>query len=258
MAPPSASVIKTNIQAADSAVWSEADARPDGLDKFEGDLAAAIAAAWSDVEGAFAIPSVPVTGGASPPGGPLAGGVATLAPGMLTNTGSFNSIADKFSTSFPDGATEGVLAVVDAVAQAIGLNFTVWVAGYSAPLVAMGGSCMWLAPAPPALPAGAPGGWMGGSIQPAPLASGASAGDAGMTGASLAALMDAMAAGSVKQNQGQLQPALKSLVQAVADGFETTWNQWKASTMISGGQSSGLAAPPAGIVTGAVANPTIG
>jgi hypothetical protein len=258
MAPPSASVIKTNIQAADSAVWNEASGRPEALDTFEGDLAAAIAATWSDVEGAFVIASVPVTGGASPPGGPLAGGVATLAPGMLANTGSFNAIADNFSSSFPDGATEGVLAVVDAVAQAIGINFTVWVAGYTAPLVAMGGSCTWLAPAPPALPAGAPGGWTGGSIQPAPLASGASAGDAGMTGASLASLMDAMAAGSVKQNAGQVQPALKALVQAVADGFETTWNQWKASTMISGGNSSGLAAPPTGIVTGAVANPTVG
>jgi hypothetical protein len=79
-----------------------------------------------------------------------------------------------------------------------------------------------------------------------------------MTGASLAALIDALAAGSVKQNQGQLQPALKAFVQAVATGFETTWNQWKASTMISGGQGSGLATPPAGIVTGAVANPTVG
>jgi hypothetical protein len=177
---------------------------------------------------------------------------------MLANTGSFNAIADKFSTSFPDGATEGVLAVVDAVAQAIGQNFALWVAGYTAPLVAMGGSCTWLAPAPPALPAGAPGGWSGGSIQPAPLASGASAGDAGMTGASIAALIDASAAGSVKQNQGQLQPALKALVQAVATGFETTWNQWKTSTMISGGQGSGLAVPPAGIVTGAVTNPTVG
>lgn len=258
MAPPSASVIKTNIQAADSAVWGEADARPGALDKFEGDLAAAIAAAWSDVEGAFVIASVPVTGGASPPGGPLAGGVATLAPGMLANTGDFASIADKFSTSFPDGATPGLLALVDAVAQSIGQSFPVWVMGYTAVLVGMGGACAWLPPAPPGLPAGAPGGWMGGSIQPAPLAAGASAGDPLMTGAALGALIAANAPGELKQNQGQLMPALQSLVQAVATGFETTWTQWKAQTMISGGQSSGLAAPPAGIVTGAVANPTVG
>lgn len=258
MAPPSASVIKSNIQAADSGVWSEADARPDGLDKFEGDLAAAIATAWSDVEGAFVIASVPVSGGTSPPGGPLAGGVATLAPGMLANTGSFSAIADNFSSTFPHGATEGVLALVDAVAQAVAQNFALWVAGYSAPLVAMGGSCLWLAPAPPALPAGDHGGWTGGSIQQAPLASVASAGDAGMSGASLAALIGASAPGALKQNQGQMQPALQALVQAVATGFETTWTQWKAQTMISGGQGTGLAVPPAGTVTGAVANPTVG
>jgi hypothetical protein len=258
MAPPSAAAVKGNIQAADSGVWSGASGRPAGLDTFEGDLAAAIASAWADVEGAFVIASVPVTGGGSPPGGPLAGGVATLAPGMLSNSASFNAISGQFSSSFPDGATEGVLAVVDAVAQAVGQNFALWVTGYTATLVAMGGSCAWLAPAPPALPAGAPGPWSGGSIQPVPLAGGASAGDAGMTAASIGGLIDALAAGSVKQNQGQLQPALKALVDAVAAGFETTWNQWKAATMISGGQGSGVAAPPAGIVTGAVTTPTVG
>jgi hypothetical protein len=258
MAPPSASAIKGNIQAADSGVWSEASGRPAGLDTFEGDLATAIAAAWADVEGGFVIASVPVSGGASPPGGPLAGGVATLAPGMLTNTASFNSISDKFSSTFPDGATEGVLALVKAVAQAIGQQFALWVPGYTATLVAMGGSSAWLVPAPPALPAGAPGPWSGGSIQPSPIASGASAGDAGMTASSIAGVIDAVADAKLKQNQGQLQPALRAMVQAVATGFETTWTQWKAATMISGGTGTGVAAPPAGIVSGAVANPTVG
>jgi hypothetical protein len=71
-------------------------------------------------------------------------------------------------------------------------------------------------------------------------------------------LIDSLAAGSVKQNQGQLQPGLKALVDAVAAGFETTWNQWKGATMISGGNGAGLSTPPAGIVTGAVSTPTVG
>src|SRR4029078_10028603 len=67
MAKPSASEIKANIQSQDAAVWNQASARPEGLDKLESDLAAAIAAAWSDVESGLAISSITVTGGTSPP-----------------------------------------------------------------------------------------------------------------------------------------------------------------------------------------------
>jgi hypothetical protein len=259
MAPPSAAAIKSNIQAADSNIWGEASARPAGLDKFQNDLATAIAMTWADVEGGFVIATVPVTGGASSgPGAPLSGGVALLAPGLLVNTASFNSISGNFATTFPDGATEGVLAIVDAVAQAIGQQFALWVPGYTATLVASGGACAWIAPTP-ATPPGVPGPWTGGSIEPAPIASGTSAGDAGMTGASIASLIDSVAAGSIKQNGGQLQPAMSALVQAVATGFETTWTQWKAATKISGGNGVGVAAPITGtLISGAVANPKVG
>jgi hypothetical protein len=255
---PSASQIKSAIQAQDSAVWSEADARPDALDVFEGDLATALASAWSDIVDGFTIASVPVTGGGSAPGGPLAGGVGTLAPGTLVNSKSFTAVAQKFSTSFPDGATEGLLALVDAIAQGLGTAFSIWVPGYSATLVGIGGSCAWVAPAPPALPAGTPGPWSGGSIQAQPLASGASAGDAGMTGSMLEAGIGAMADPSkLKQHNGTLQPALGALIKAVANGFETTWTQWKAGTNISGGTGSGTATPPAGTVIGSVSSPTV-
>lgn len=249
---PTASQIKSAIQAQDSSVWSEADGRPDALDVFEGDLATALAGAWSDIVDGFTIASVPVTGGASPPGGPLSGGVATLAPGSLVNSKSFTAAAGKFSTSFPDGATEGLLALVDAIAQGLGQAFTVWVTGYSATLVGMGGSCAWVGPPTPS-----PGPWTGGSIQAQPLASGASAGDAGMTGSSLETGIGAMADPSkLKQNNGALQPALSALIKAVANGFATTWTQWKSGTNISGGTGSGLASPP-GTVVGAVSSPTV-
>ncbi|MGH9928213.1 MAG: hypothetical protein ACREA9_03185 [Pyrinomonadaceae bacterium] len=254
---PSAAQIKSDIQAQDAAVWSEADARPDALDKFEGDLANALAAAWSDVVDGFVIASVPVTGG-SAPSGPITGGVGTLAPGTLTNSASFSATANKFSTSFPDGATEGLSALVDAISQALGQAFAIWVPGYSATLVATGGLCSWVAPNPPALPTGTPGGWSGGSIQAQPLSSGASAGDAGMTGSGLELGIGAMADPSkLKQNQGALQPALSALIKAVASGFATTWTQWKAGTNISGGTSSGASIPPLGVVTGAVSSPTV-
>jgi len=257
MKPP-ASQIKSAIQAEDSSVWSEADQRPDALDKFEGDLATALAAAWSDVVDGFVIATVPVTGGASPPMGPLSGGVGTLAPGTLTNSASFTAVADKFSTSFPDGATEGLLALVDAVSQGLGQAFAIWVPGYSATLVGVGGSCSYVAPAPPALPAGTPGTWSGGSIQSQPLASGFSAGDAGMTGTALEAGIGAAADPSkLKQNNGALEPALGALIKAVANGFATTWSQWKSGTNISGGNSSGVSSPPAGTVVGAVSSPTV-
>src|SRR6266508_1809684 len=164
MAKPTANAIKTNIQAQDAAVFDQADERPAGLDLFETDLANAIAAAWADVEDGFVIASVPVVGGSSPPGGPLSGGTATLAPGKLTNAKSFTAIAGKFSTSFPDGATEVLLALVDAVAQGIGQKFALWTPGYSASLTAVGGTCAWIAPTP-ANPAGSPGAWSGGSIR---------------------------------------------------------------------------------------------
>jgi hypothetical protein len=258
MAAPSASEIKANIQAEDSGVWSQAQARPEGLDKFEDDLSKAIAAAWSDVEKAFVIASVPVAGGGSPPGGPLAGGTATLAPGTLTNAASFMGISAKFSSAFPDGATAGVLALVDAVANGVGQKFPLWVVGYSATLVAMGGSCAWIAPAPPANPTGTPGPWTGGMIQAFPLSGGASAGDAMMTASSLQAAIEGVANPSqLKQNQGALQPALSALIGAVAKGFATTWDSWKAKTKISGGAGTGTASPPSGIVAGSVAMPTI-
>lgn len=240
------------MQAEDSSVWSQADQRPHALDLFESDLAAAIAAAWSDVESAFIIASVPVTGGSSPPGGPLTGGTATLAPGMLVNTASFTAIAGKFSSSFPDGATEGLLALVDAVAQGIGLKFPLWAAGYSAVLTASGGTCAWVAGPPPA-----PGPWTGGSIQDFALSGGSSTGDQGMTAASLAAAIGSAADPSkLKQHQNTLQPALSALIQAVAKGFAATWNDWKTKTKISGGTGTGMASP-GGAVIGAVASPQV-
>jgi hypothetical protein len=254
MAPPTAQKIKSNIQAEDSRVWSEASQRPEGLDLFESDLAKAIAAAWADVESAFVIASVPVTGGSSGPGTPLQGGSALLAPGTLTNSASFTSIADKFSTSFPDGATEGLLALVDSVAQGIGQKFALWTPGYTATLTASGGSCAWISAPPPA-----PGPWSGGSIEAFPLGDGTSAGDAGMTAQSLEAAIGAAADPSqLKQNQNSLQPALAAFIQAIAKGFETTWGQWKSATKISGGTGTGVASPPSGTVVGAVASPLIG
>jgi hypothetical protein len=250
---PSAAQIKNAIQAQDSEIWSQADQRPDALDAFEGDLSAALAAAWSDVVDGFVVGSVPVTGGISPPGGPLAGGIATLAPGTLSNSASFTATANKFSTSFPDGATEGLLALVDAISQGLGMGFALWVPGYSASLVAIGGTCGW---APPPTPA--PGPWAGGSIQPQPLSGGASAGDAAMTGASLEAAIGAAADPSkLKQNNGVLQPALGALIKAIANGFETTWTQWKSVTTISGGTGTGTASPPAGTVVGSVSAPQV-
>jgi hypothetical protein len=62
----------------------------------------------------------------------------------------------------------------------------------------------------------------------------------------------------LKQNANALQPALAALIRAVAAGFATTWNQWKANTRISGGTGAGTAAPPNGAVTtGAVTSPQI-
>lgn len=259
MAKPTANAIKTNIQAQDAAVWDQADERPAGLDLFETDLANAIAAAWADVENGFVIASVPVTGGSSPPGGPLAGGTATLAPGTLTNTKSFTAIAGKFSTSFPDGATEGLLALVDAVAQGIGQKFALWTPGYSATLIAIGGTCAWVPPAPPANPTGTPGPWSGGSIQAFPLAGGSSSGDSGMTASSLeTAIGNAADPAKLKQNQNALQPALIALIKAIATGFAATWTQWKTNTRISGGNGSGTAIPPSGAISvGAVASPSV-
>jgi hypothetical protein len=166
MAKPSVSQIKANIQAQDAAIWNQADARPAGLDKFESDLAAAIAAAWNDVESGLVIASIPVSGGSSAPGGPLAQGRAALSPGLLASSASFTAISSKFASTFPDAATEGLLALVDAIAQGIGQKFALWAPGYSASLVAVGGTCAWVAPAPPGNPTGTPGPWSGGSVQP--------------------------------------------------------------------------------------------
>ncbi len=260
MAKPTAQAIKTNIQDQDSAVWNQADQRPGGLDLFEADIARAIANAWSDVEDGLVIASVPVTGGASPPSGALSGGVAKLSAGMLANTVSFTLIVEKFSSSFPDGATDGLLALVDAVSKGIGQKFPLWVAGYSAQLTATGGTCGWVAPAPPANPTGTPGPWSGGSIQKFALSGGSSAGDQEMTAASLEEAIGNSANPLIlKQNQNTLQPALRDLIQAISKGFETTWKQWKSNTQISGGSGSGTAAPPSGSITiGVVTSPDIG
>ena len=260
MAKPSASEIKSNIQAQDAAVWDQASARPEGLDKFEADLANAIAAAWSDVESGLAIPSVNVIGGTSSPSGPLAGGAAALTPGGLTSSASFTAIASKFKSTFPHPVTEGVLALVDAIAQGIGQKFALWAPGYSANLVAEGGTCAWILPAPPVNPTGTPGLWSGGAITAFPLSGGSSTGDAGLKASSLEAAIGAAAdPGKLKQNNNALQPALASLIKAVAAGFDTTWTQWKSKTKISGGTGSGTAGPPVGAITsGAVTSPKIG
>ena len=254
MAKPTAVEIKNNIQAEDAEVWSQASQRPEGLDLLEGDFANAIASTWSDVEEAFVIASVSVTGGSSTPGGPLQNGVATLSPGMLTNSVSFAAIVDDFSASFSYGATEGLLALVEAISFAIGQNFALWVAGYSATLVASGGTCGWVAGPPPAS-----GPWADGEIEDFAIENGTSTGDSGMAADGL---YEAIANGAdpsiLKQNQNTLQPGLSSFIAAVAKGFETTWNQWKARTKISGGTGSGTTSPPNGAVVGTVASPSVG
>lgn len=261
MAKPTGDEIMGNIQARDSAVWRQASARPEGLALFESDLAAAIADAWAEVEDGLLIATVPVSGGSSAPGGPLSGGKATLSAGMLASSASFSAIADKFSSSFPDGAMPDLLALVDAVAQGIGQKFPLWVAGYSASLTAVGGSAAWVPPAPPANPSGTPGPWTGGSIEAFALAGGSSSGDQGMTAASLETAIGALADPTkLKRNEEQtLQPALAAFIQAIAQGFATTWQQWQAMTRISGGSGAGTAAPPSGSITvGAVSSPQIG
>ena len=258
MAPPTAEAIKMNIQAEDNAVWDQAEARPAGLDLFEDDVAHAIADAWADVEGGLLIASVPVTGGSSAPGGPLVAGTATLSPGMLAHTASFSSINTKFSSSFPDGATEELLALVQAIAQGIGQQFDVWVPGYSANLMGIGGSCAWVAPTP-ATPSGTPGPWTGGEIQPFALAGGSSTGDQGMTASSLdAAIGSAADPQKLKRHQNTLMPALQALITAMAAGFATTWTQWKSLATISGGAGTGTSSPPNGTTVGTVASPHIG
>jgi hypothetical protein len=167
-------------------------------------------------------------------------------------------INSKFASTFPDGATEGVLALVDAIAQGIGQKFALWAPGYTANLIASGGTCAWIAPVP-ANPAGTPGAWSGGAIQAFSLAGGSSSGDSGLTAGSLEAAIAAAAnPAKLKQNNNALQPPLAALIAAVAKGFATTWTQWKTNTKISGGNGSGSAAPPSGaITTGAVASPQI-
>ena len=257
MATPTMAEIKMNIQLEDSAVWDQASQRPDGLDVFENDLSTAIADAWSDVESGLLIPSVSVTGGSSAPGGPLISGVAMLTPGLLTHTASFSAISTKFSSSFPDGATEELLALVEAVSKALGQQFDLWVPGYSANLMAIGGSCAWIAPTL-ATPAGTPGPWTGGEIQSFPLAGGSSVGDQGMTASSIdSAIGAASDPAKLKRNQNALMPALQALITAISKGFETTWTQWKTLTSISGGTGSGLSSPPNGATVGAVVSPQI-
>lgn len=239
-------------------MWSQADRRPQALDVFEDNLAQAIADAWADVEDGLVISSVPVSGGTSVPGGPLTGASATLSPGTLTATASFTTIATRFSCTFPDRATEELRALVSAVSNGLGQKFLLWATGYSTTLTALGGTCAWVAPAPPANPTGTPGPWTGGSIQPSPLSGGTSTGDQGMTAGSLeAAIGDAADASKLKQNQGQLQPALSALIKAISAGFETTWNQWKSTTMITGGTGTGIASPPSGATAGTVTTPQI-
>ena len=256
MAVPTGEEIKMNIQAEDSAVWSQAEARPPGLDVFEDDLATAISDAWSDVEGGLLIPTVPVTGGSSAPGGPLVAGTATLSPGMLVHTASFSLISTKFLSSFPNGATEELLALVDAISDALGQQFDLWVPGYTANLLAIEGSCAWIAPTPTS-PA-APGPWTGGEIQSFPLAGGNSSGDQGMTAISLdTAIGNATDPAKLKRNDNALMPALQALVTAIATGFEITWTQWKTNTHISGGSGAGTSSPPTGVTIGAVSSPSI-
>lgn len=252
MSKPGDEEIKSNIQAEDAKVWNQADQRPDGLDLFEGDLAVAIAKTWSDIEDAFVISSVPVSGGSSNPGGHLENGDATLSAGMLTNNESFTAIIDNFSTSFPDGATEGLLALVEAISSGIGQNFPLWVKGFSATLVASGGTCAWSTGPPPTS-----GPWSGGEVEDFMINNGSSTGDSAMTVNSLYQTISDVAE-PLKQYQNKLQPALSALITAVVKGFVTTWNQWKSKTKISGGKGTGTASPPNGSVVGVVTSPKVG
>lgn len=253
MSKPTKDEIKNNIQAQDAKVWSRAQNRPPDLDIFESDLAKAIAEVWADVVDAFVISSVPVVGGTSAPNGPLQNGVAALSPGTLTNNVSFTVIREKFSTSFSGSATEGLKALIEAISLGIGESFAQWLMGYSITLVASGGTCAWVSGTTPA-----PGPWTRGIIEPSPLSDGTSTGDSAITAANLLVSIDnEVDPATLKQNQNQLQPALRDFIDAVVKGFETTWNQWKLRTKISGGTGTGTASPPNGAVVGTVSKPIV-
>ena len=79
-----------------------------------------------------------------------------------------------------------------------------------------------------------------------------------MTATSLEAAIDNAAESAIiKQNENRLQPGLAALVTAISKGFETTWNQWKKDTKISGGNGIGVAAPGGIITSGSVISPTV-
>lgn len=241
MAKPSIEEIKKNIQDNDIDVWHHSVRRPDALEIFEADLSRAIALTWSDIEDAFVINPVPVNGGTSTSGGPLQDGVAELSEGMLTNDLSFKAIKDIFSTSFNSKITEGLLALVEAISLGIGQNFSKWMDGYSITLVASGGKCEWTP--------WSSGKWTGGTVEASSLSNGSSSGDEAMTAIALLKTIDNKANPSMlKQNQNQLQPALRFLIDAIAKGFEATWLIWKSQTNISDGVGSGTATPPNGAI----------
>lgn len=216
--------------------------------KLAKELGSAIATTWGKITKSIIVAPMIVSAGAAPPGGPVVGAIVTLTPGMLNSIVPWFDLNATFQCSFTGLGLANTKSLVATYAAVLSSTFPLWVSGFTATLVGLGGVAAWIPPAPPVVPAPLPGPWGGGLIVPLPLAAGTSPGEVGFAVPVLTAKTIAQLPPSMKQLAGAPTPELLNEIKAFWLAFLDMWTIWKATTMITGGVGSGVALP-AGVIS---------
>jgi len=208
-----------------------------------------------------------ISGGGSPPGGPVAGAVLTIPPGGLVATPpKIKPVFDCPDFSSPDsnnvdqhGSYAAWLrAVVEHLDDSIATQWNIWIKTWTLPSgVALGGVAAWIPPS-----SAAPGPWTGGTITPFIFMG---------QGSNSSPALDQLAQVTVRTGKAKTAYVVsgsevvgnvsvadgnsKQLIESVATGFSKTLEQFFEQVMIkdpTGSSATGTAFPPAGIVTGSI------
>lgn len=199
-----------------------------------------------------------IVGGVAPPGGPVAGAVLTIAPGLVVSTPPDLASAYQCPDFMNDGGagsfTDWHEKLIDNVGTQLSLAWTTWTLAWFLPAgIAQGGVAAWIPPAPPVPPA--PGPWLGGTIVPFTfLGSGLSPSPSiDLLDTTIASVCSGVSASSDDTDDCQVYNADSgTVIDAISKGLKEALLECFQSVFVKDPSGSGAAgtAMPGGIIAG--------
>lgn len=224
-----------------------------GFQNLASALGLAVQAAYTEATLSLRASELVANGGSAPPGGPIAGAKAVIAPGNFKSTYDWSSLWSKLSlnpTIFSDPSN--LLELFKAVSSSLQDAWSGYVTGLAGSVDVIGGVAAYVPPTPPAVPAGTPGTLTGATIVPTKLSSLSSVGSALYQPNTLSLAVEAALPPLFRQQEGKITPQLKGFLDDLSNMFSTVHSTWTDRVFISNSTVSGTVSPPSGLLTGGV------